>query len=78
MGKCHIISTKCIGWEQKYDYYTFPTDKFSKEDAIDQFKPMQKETMKNNKWYPYTAYEYNGVLYHSIIYSGTEDEEVFK
>ena len=40
--------------------------------------PVQKETMKNNgQWYQYTAYEYNGEIYYSIIYSGIADESEF-
>lgn len=78
MGKCHVISAKRMGWEQMYDYYTFPVDEYSKEDAMNQFNSVQKTTKKNNgNWYDYTAYEYNGTVYHSIIYSGIEDESKF-
>jgi hypothetical protein len=42
-----------------------------------QFKPVTKETLKNNNWYPYTAYEYDGETYYSIQYSGLADEEEF-
>lgn len=75
MGKCHVVSAKRVGWEQMYDYYSFPVDEYSKEEAMAQFFPVQKETIKNNgHWCSYTAYEYNGEIYHSIIYSGIEDE----
>ena len=38
----------------------------------------EKETIKNNgQSYPYTAYEYNGEIYYSIIYSGIADESEF-
>lgn len=78
MGKCHVISAKRLGWEQMYDYYTFPVDEYSKEDAMNQFSIVQKETTKaNGQLYPYTAYEYNGEIYHSIIYSGIADDSEF-
>ncbi len=76
MKKYHVISAKRMGWETIYDYHFFPVDEFTKEDALAQFRPVQNETMKNNgNWYPYTAYEYDGQTYHSIIYSGIEDED---
>ena len=78
MGKCHVISAKRMGYEQMYDYYPFPVDKYSKEEAMAQFRSVQKYTEKNNgQWYPYTAYEYNGEIYFSIIYSGIDDESKF-
>ena len=48
MGKCHVISAKRMGWEQMYDYYTFPINEYSKEEAMAEFCPVQKETMKNS------------------------------
>ena len=39
-----------------------------------QFKRVRKETLKNNSWYPYTAYEYEGETFYSIQYSGIADE----
>ena len=78
MGKCHVISAKKLGWEQIYDYYAFPVEQFSKEDALNQFRRVSKETLKNNgQWYPYTAYEIGDKVYHSIIYSGIADESEF-
>lgn len=78
MGKCHVISAKQMGWEPMYDYYTFPVDEYTEEEAMAQFCPVQKETMKNNgKWYSYTADEYNGETYYSIYYSGIADESEF-
>ena len=78
MGKCHVISAKRMGWEQMYDYWTFPVEQYTKEEAIAQFLPVQKETLKNNnRWYTYTAYEYQGNTYYSIIYSGIADESEF-
>ena len=78
MGKCHVISAKRMGWEQMYDYWTFPVEQSTKEEAIAQFLPVQKETLKNNnRWYTYTAYEYQGNTYYSIIYSGIADESEF-
>ena len=73
--KYHMISAKRMGWESMYDYYPFPVDEFTKEEALAQFCPVQKETLKaNNHWYTYTAYEYQGETYYKIIYSGIVDE----
>ena len=77
MGKCHVISAKRMGWEQMYDYYPFPVDQYTKEEAMAQFREVRKDAIKNNHWVNYTAYEYNGELYYSIRYSGIEDESEF-
>lgn len=46
--------------KKMYDYYPFPTDKYTKESAMAQFCSVIRETMKNNgQWYEYTAYEFN-------------------
>lgn len=64
-----------MGWDQIYDYYTFPTDRYTKESALAEFCPVTKETMKNNgQWYKYTAYEFRGEIYYDIIYDGIYDE----
>ena len=39
-----------------------------------QFRTVRKETLKNNFWYPYTAYEYDGEIFSSIQYSGIADD----
>ncbi len=75
--KLHIISAKKIGYDAGYDYIPFPADQYTRESAMAQFKPVTKETLKNNNWYPYTAYEYDGETYYSIQYSGLADEEEF-
>lgn len=77
MKKYHVISAKRMGWnngDETYEYFFFPIDEFSKEDAIAQFRPVQKETLKNNHWYTYTAYEFEDEIFYSIIYSGTANE----
>ena len=38
------------------------------------FKPVEKEILKHNRWYPYTAYEYQGETFYSIQYSGLAEE----
>ncbi|MCD8336247.1 MAG: hypothetical protein LUD18_03055 [Lachnospiraceae bacterium] len=74
--KYHMISAKRMGWEQIYDYYAFPTDKFTKEEAQAQFTPVKKETLKNNnRWYEYTAYDIQGTTYYKTIYDGVYDED---
>ena len=75
MRQYHMISAKRMGWDQIYDYYTFPTDRYTKESALAEFCPVTKETMKNNgQWYKYTAYEFRGEIYYDIIYDGIYDE----
>ena len=75
MRQYHMISAKRMGWDTMYDYYPFPTDRYTKESAMAKFRSVEKETMKNNgHWYPYTAYEFNGETYYHIIYDGIYDE----
>ena len=75
MRQYHMISAKRMGWDQIYDYYPFPTDRYTKESALAEFCPVTKETMKNNRqWYKYTAYEFRGEIYNDIIYDGIYDE----
>ncbi|MRI86323.1 hypothetical protein GIY09_10750 [Aerococcaceae bacterium WS4759] len=67
----HVISAKNIGWEDQlgdgtYDYYFFPTSKYSESDVISLFTEVEKTTSKG---YPYTAYEYNGKTYYEIIHT---------
>ena len=50
--KLHIISAKKIGYDAGYDYIPFPADQYTRESAMAQFKPVTKETLKNNNWYP--------------------------
>ena len=33
-----MISAKRMGWDTIYDYYPFPTDKYSEESVRNQFK----------------------------------------
>jgi hypothetical protein len=75
--KYHVVSAKRIGWAKDdvtYEHFFFPMNEYSKEDAIASFTPVQKETLKFNKWYPYTAYEFDGELFYSIEYRGTAAE----
>ena len=75
MRQYHMISAKRMGWDQIYDYYPFPTDRYTKEIALAEFCPVTKETMKNNgQWYKYTACEFRGEIYYDIIYDGIYDE----
>ena len=75
--KIHIISAKKFGYESEYDYIPFPADEYTKESAMAQFTTVTKETLKNNHWYSYTAYEYDGETYYSIQYSGLSDDSEF-
>ena len=78
MKKYHVVSAKRMGYnngDRTYEYFFFPVDEFTKEQALGQFKEVHKETLKaNNHWYPYTAYEYDGETFYSIQYSGIADE----
>lgn len=77
MKKYYVISAKRMGWDngdKTYEYFFFPIDEYSKEDALSQFQRVQKETLKNDHWYPYTAYEFEGETFYSITYSGIADE----
>lgn len=75
--ECHAISAKNIGWEDNlgdgtYDYYFFPTSKYSESDVVSLFTPVQKTTQRG---YSYTAYEYQGKTYYEIIHTiDTVDE----
>lgn len=75
--KLHIISAKKFGYDSGYDYIPFPADEYTAESAMAQFIPVQKETLKSNHWYPYTAYEYDGETYYSVQYSGLVDANEF-
>lgn len=77
MKKYHVVSAKRMGWnngDKTYEYFFFPVDEYSKEQAMAQFRTVRKETLKNNSWYQYTAYEYDGETFYSIQYSGIADE----
>ena len=77
MKKYHVVSAKRMGWnngDQTYEHFFFPVDEFSPDQALAQFQKVQKETFKNNSWYPYTAYEYDGEVFYSIQYRGIADE----
>ena len=55
MRKYHVVSAKRMGWDNSdktYESFFFPIDKFSKDDALAQFRQVRKETLKNNNWYP--------------------------
>ena len=51
MKKFHVISAKRLGWnngDKTYEHFFFPTDEFSKAEALSQFRTVQKQTLKNN------------------------------
>ena len=88
--KYHVISAKNFGYESvlddgTYDYFVFPADEISQYEAMGAFVEITKETLKsNNRWYSYTAYEYQGMTYcaenygkayYEIIYNGLFDED---
>ena len=89
MKQYHVISAKNFGYESElgdetYDYFIFPSNKFSQSDVMSLFVSITKYTWKNNNEYPYTAYEYMGTQYcsdlygkqyYQIIYNGLFDED---
>lgn len=78
MMKYHVVSAKRMGvdnGDMTYEHFFFPTVGYSKDDAIAEFTPVQKETLKYNNRYPYTAYEYEGEVFYSIEYRGTARED---
>lgn len=80
MKKSHVISAKRMGWDngdRTYEYFYFPVDEYEIEDALAAFTKVEKETLKNGRWYTYTAYEYNGEIFYSIQYSGIRDGDNF-
>ena len=71
MEEYHIIKAKKMGWTEDYVEFSFPVSKYSKDDVIAEFKEVKGETLKaNNRWYEYTAYEFNGNRYHHYFYRG--------
>ena len=78
MRKYHVVSAKRMGWnngDKTYEHFFFPVEIYSKEAALALFRRVQRETLKsNNRWYPYTAYEYDGETFYSIEYCGIADE----
>ena len=54
MKKYHVISAKRMGWdngEQTYEHFFFPEDRFTEASALAEFKPVQRQTLKNNNLY---------------------------
>ena len=73
--RVHWFLATRLGWDKKQDVVWFE-DTYTKDEAIAEFRPVEKETLKaNNRWYPYTAYEYDGVQYHDFEYMGECDFE---
>ncbi|WP_024291142.1 hypothetical protein [Lacrimispora indolis] len=74
----HVISAKYQGWANEGEDFYFPVSSYSKEDAIAQFVPVEKFTERNNRMVPYTAYEYDGNTFYTVIYSGVVNESELK
>lgn len=76
MKKYHVVSAKKMGWDDEWEYFFFDTEEYTEDEAMAQFTPVEKETLKsNNRWYPYTAYEFEGETFYCIRYSGITDED---
>jgi hypothetical protein len=76
--KFHVISAKYQGWENEGEDFYFPVNFYSKDEAIAQFVSVEKFTERNNRMVPYTAYEYDGNTFYTIIYRGIVDESELK
>ena len=79
MNEYHVVSAKRMGWDngdKSYEDFFFPADKYTRDSAMESFRRVKKDTLKNNHWYTYTAFEYEGEVFYSIEYRGiaTEDE----
>jgi hypothetical protein len=68
--KFHVISAKYQGWENEGEDFYFSVNFYSKEEAIAQFVPVEKYTERNNRTVSYTAYEYDGNTFYTVIYRG--------
>ena len=71
MKKYYSVVAKELGYGG-YDYFYFNENEVSSEaEALGKFTAVTRETQKNNgRWYPYTAYEFDGKTYYSIRYLG--------
>lgn len=71
----HVFKATKMGWNMKADGVWFDADLYSREEAEAQFIPVQQWTEKNGHSFLYTAYEYDGVLYHHYEYKGLFDDD---
>lgn len=67
----HVFRATKIGWERERVGIWFDSAKFTKEEAMNQFKAFRAISQKG---YPYTGYEYDGEKYHDVIYLGEYDD----
>ena len=73
----HVFKATRMGWDMEEDGIWFDAEMYSKEEAEEQFIPVEKMTQKNGHWFLYTAYEYDGILYHHYQYMGLfEDDDM--
>lgn len=68
----HVFRATKLGWDEEKEGIWFDADKYSKEEAIAQFKPYEGVTQKG---YPYTGYEYKGEKYHDFVYAGKYEDD---
>ena len=73
--KRHVFKVTHQGWDSRKEGIWFDADDYSEEEATAQFQRVEKETLKNNHWVIYTAYEYQGELFHDVQYLGVFDED---
>ena len=67
----HVFRATKLGWESEQEGIWFDAMQYTREEAEAQFKPIERVSQKG---FCYTAYEYNGQLYHDIFYAGCYDD----
>ena len=72
--KCHVFRCVHQGWDRRTEGVWFDADCYSEEEAKAQFVEVERSTLKNDDYYPYKAYEYQGELFYEVEYMGVFDE----
>ncbi len=67
----HVFRATKLGRESEQEGIWFDADQYTKEEAEAQFIPVERVSQKG---YFYTAYEYDGQLYHDIYYAGCYED----
>ena len=68
----HLFKATRLGWERQQEAVWFDSSKYSREEAISQFK---KEQVCSKRGYQYTRFEYDGQKYYDVTYLGEFDDD---
>lgn len=68
----HVFRATKLGWDSEKEGVWFDSDKYTKEEAEEQFVPYEGTTQKG---YPYTGYEFDGQKYHDYTYLGEYEDD---